>query len=217
MNHICALVNDGLMIASNTACDAYYYCSGGQATLQNCNPGNYFSKEYQNCLPQDQVNCFVASQTPCLNAPVGTWAPVANSCSGFYYCGANGPQLSSCSNGQNFNPITQSCVYASSYPCSVAGEDGNGQSDTASGEESVTVTVNLCNFIRNGVYFGNSANCDGWNKCVNNALISGVCPAGYLYNPEKMECDLPSYVTCSQVREIQTKTLNKRFNNIEKT
>lgn len=206
MDHVCALVNDGLMIADHATCDTYYMCQGGKATVQSCSPGNYFSKETQNCVAQDQVRCAAASSVPCSGYALGSWAPVSGSCTDFFYCSASGPQRSTCPNGEYFNPLQQACVYPDQYYCvansgSSDSADSNTSTNNDSGETiTITEPINLCIFIKNGIFFGNPATCNGWNKCVDDALVSGVCPDNLEYDVLTMQCVYPSGYSCSQVR-----------------
>lgn len=193
MNNICLLVGDGYQIASENSCTDYYSCSGGVATQQSCGSSLYFSKDQQACVPSSQVNCLAAGSAPCEGRQLGTWAPMANSCSGYYYCGANGPQAGFCPGGENFDSVSQSCQYSDVYGCSVNGGSG----DSADG--GATVTVNLCSFIQNGVYFGSASNCAGWNTCNNNIMTSGACSNNLVYNVHLRTCDYASDWGCSQV------------------
>ncbi|XP_061402717.1 peritrophin-48-like [Musca vetustissima] len=211
MNHLCALVNDGLMISSLDACDAYYECQGGKAARRICPTNSIFSKEHQSCMPQDQVQCAISSSVPCSGYTVGSWAPVAGSCTDFYYCSQTGPMRASCPYGEYFNPVKQACVYPGEYPCSgsstgmgvdtdISIEDGSGEAaDGSSISITITLPLNLCNFIPNGIFFGSPSACSGWNKCVDNVLQSGICANGMEYNVLTMMCEYPQVVTCSQV------------------
>ncbi|XP_037939228.1 peritrophin-48-like [Teleopsis dalmanni] len=192
MNHICALLPDQTKIASASACDSYYLCTGGVALLQTCSASQSFNKDTQQCVPASQVNCFNGSVgNPCDGRAVGTWAPVSESCSDFYYCSAKGPERSACPLGYHFNGVAQKCVFANQYPCSTT--------SASTADAPGVVTVNLCNYIQNGIYFGSPASCTNWNKCVNNVMTSGTCPTGYDYNVKISKCDYPTEVVCSQV------------------
>ncbi|XP_013117386.2 peritrophin-48 [Stomoxys calcitrans] len=206
MNHVCALVNNGLMIGSMEYCDTYYVCQNGKATHQQCASGYYFNKESQVCQPQDQVQCLAANAAPCSGFAVGQWAPVAGSCTDFYYCSLNGPERSTCPYGEYFNPTTQSCVYADQYNCMQAAPPSepdttgtNSAEDSTEESISVSLPINLCILIQAGIYFGSPSSCSGWNKCNNGVMISGICPNGLEYNVLTMSCDYASSVTCSQV------------------
>ncbi|XP_073841560.1 peritrophin-48 [Musca autumnalis] len=212
MNHLCALVNDGLMISSLDACDAYYECRGGRAIRQICSSGYIFSKEDQICRPQEEVQCAVSSSIPCSGYQVGAWAPVAGSCTDFYYCSQTGPERATCPYGEYFNPLKQACVYPNQYSCaagSTADSDANVSVEIGSGEDtsdtgaeiSITITLplNLCNFIPSNLFFGSPSDCTGWNKCIDGVMQSGICPNDLEYNVLTMMCEYPQTVTCSQV------------------
>ncbi|XP_075160769.1 peritrophin-48 [Haematobia irritans] len=207
MNHICDLVNDGLMISSAASCDTYYACRGGKATRQICAPGYFFDKEIQMCAPQDQVQCLAANAPACSGYSLGEWAPVMGSCTDFYYCSTNGPLRSNCPDGEYFNPTIQQCVYASSYNCmqsAAPAPPSSGESTDSLGDEVVedvdlTVPVNMCIFIQSGIFFASADACTSWNKCENGVMIDGICPNGLEYNVITMSCAYPSSVTCSQV------------------
>lgn len=196
MSNICLLVGDGYSIASDTSCSNYYTCSGGMATPQSCGSSLYFSKDQQTCVSPSQVNCLLDDSAPCVNNQIGTWAPMANSCSGFYYCGANGPLAGSCPDGENFDAVSQICQYASVLGCSST-SGGSGSGDSADGDG--TVSINLCSFIQNGVYFGSTSACSGWNTCTNNIMTSGVCGNALVFNVHLRMCDYVSDWGCSQV------------------
>lgn len=213
MNHICALVNDGIRIASFDACEAYYVCQNGIATRQDCPPNNYFDKESQSCLPQKQVKCLAPSNVPCSGYNYGSWAPVSGSCTDFYYCSLNGPERSSCPFGEYFNPQLEACVYPTQYPCSVessetgstnvAGDslvNSSESSEEISDSTTITLPLNLCNFFSNSMFFGSPSNCNGWNKCNDNIMQSGICPNGLMYNVLTMTCDYAAQVSCRQVK-----------------
>ncbi|XP_037937423.1 peritrophin-48 [Teleopsis dalmanni] len=190
MDHVCALVADNTLISTGSSCDSYYSCLGGVATLQSCPPTQYFSKDDQTCVPSSEMNCYSNGEDPCSGATVGTWVSVPGTCSDFYYCSATGALRSSCPYGENFDTASQSCVFASQLPCGITdnGDDSPG-----------IVSINLCTYMQNGMYFGNPTSCTGWNKCTNNLMISGDCPTGFDYNVQIGECDYPIDTNCSQV------------------
>ncbi|XP_037931835.1 peritrophin-48-like [Teleopsis dalmanni] len=191
MNNICALLPEKSKISA-ASCDSYYLCIGDVAQLQKCSGSQHFNKDTQQCLPADQVNCFDGTaEDPCNGRAVGTWAPVSDSCTDFYYCGANGAQRSSCPNGNHFHDGNQKCVHANQHPCTTVG--------TNNPDEPPVVSVNLCNYIQNSIYFGSPASCNFWNKCVNNVMTSGTCPTGFDYNVKISKCDFPTEFVCSQL------------------
>ncbi|EDW72885.1 uncharacterized protein Dwil_GK17244 [Drosophila willistoni] len=195
MSALCLMVTDGLYVASETDCSSYYLCEGAVATLQTCGSGQYFDKNTQLCNTASQVSCSIGSSaTPCAGKAVGTFAPTNNSCTDYYYCGASGAQRSSCPNGENFNPNTMSCVWPSQYPCTTV---------TASDGVSA-VSLNLCQMIKDGVYFGSSDSCTAWNYCNNNTLVTGTCPNSMDFNVAKGICDYAVDTTCSQVTYDQS-------------
>lgn len=113
----------------------------------------------------------------------------------------------SCPFGEYFNPVKQACVYPSDYNCveatpevdtNISVEDGSGDSGSSI-SITISLPLNLCNFIPGGLFFGSASACNGWNKCVDGVLQSGVCSDGLVYNVLTMMCEYPQWVTCSQV------------------
>lgn len=197
-NNICLLTYNGEMIATGNSCNQYYFCQNGVAILQTCPEGFSFSKDGQTCMPASAVNCGQIGVDPCTSANIGQWAPVAGSCSGFYYCSATGGMRGNCPLGENFNPQTQSCEFATTYPCGIINGPGTGD-NTGSGEVTGETGVNLCAFMPNGLFFGSASSCAAYNYCQNNALQTGTCPNGYNFNPAIGKCDYIENVSCSQV------------------
>ncbi|KAH8303530.1 hypothetical protein KR018_000910, partial [Drosophila ironensis] len=188
---LCLLVTNGDYVASQTNCSSYYQCQGSVATPMSCGSGLYFDKNSQQCVSTVPASCISASN-PCQGKAVGSFAASSTSCGGYYYCGASGPVSGQCPAGENFNPITMSCVYANQYTCTMT--------SGSSGNSSTMVSLNLCNLVENGIYFGNPSNCSSWNYCQNNVLRSGNCPTGMVFNVQQQTCAYRTISSsCAQV------------------
>ncbi|XP_016991144.2 peritrophin-48 [Drosophila rhopaloa] len=186
---LCLLVRSGSYVASQTECSTYYQCQGSQVTTLTCPTGYYFDKNAQQCTGTVPSTC-IDSNNPCQGKAVGSFAGTTTSCGGYYYCGSSGAVRGNCPAGENFNPTTMACVYANNYPCRTSSD-----SDTAAS----VLTLNLCNLIKNGVYFGSPSNCSGWNFCQDNVLRSGSCAKGFVYNVAASNCGYQTISSCSQV------------------
>ncbi|XP_017080218.1 uncharacterized protein DDB_G0271670 [Drosophila eugracilis] len=186
---LCLLVSSGNYVASQSDCSTYYQCQGSSYTTLSCPTGYYFDKNTQQCTGSVPSTC-TSNTNPCQGKAVGTFAASSSSCGGYYYCGAAGAVSGSCPTGENFNPTTMACVYKNNYPCSES---------SSSDSLSVSVALNLCNLIRDGLYFGSPTNCSGWNYCQDNVLHSGTCEAGRVFNVQAVNCGYKTSSSCSQV------------------
>ncbi|XP_017012322.2 peritrophin-48 [Drosophila takahashii] len=187
---LCLLVSNGNYVASQSDCSTYYQCQGSTFTTMSCPTGYYFDKNAQQCTGSVPSTC-TSSTSPCLGKAVGTFAASSTSCGGYYYCGASGAQSGSCPAGENFNPTTQACVYKNNYPCT--------DSTSSDSLSTPSVALNLCNLVKDNLYFGSPSNCSGWNFCQDNILHSGSCGAGLVFNVQASNCGYRMTSSCSQV------------------
>ncbi|XP_033157478.1 peritrophin-48 [Drosophila mauritiana] len=185
---LCLLVSNGNYVASQSDCSTYYQCQGSSFTTMSCPQGYYFDKNAQQCTGIVPSTC-TSNSNPCLGKAVGSFAASSSSCGGYYYCGASGAVSGNCPAGENFNPTTMACVYKNSYPCT----------ESAGGDSTASVILNLCNLVKNGVYFGSPSNCSGWNYCQDNVLHSGSCEAGLVFNVQASNCGYKMASSCAQV------------------
>ncbi|XP_054734749.1 peritrophin-48-like [Anastrepha obliqua] len=189
MNNICLLLKENALVASGDSCSSYYKCSNGVASQKNCSTGLYFDKNSQGCVSKIPSYCTTDAADPCNGYAVGSFAAVAESCAGYYYCSSSGAERSNCPDDLIFNPDKQSCVYKSTYDC----VDGTNNS-------SSTGAINLCSYVQNGIYFGNAWACAGWQKCTSNTeYTTGTCTNDLVFDPANAICNYQSAVSCSQV------------------
>lgn len=177
---------DGTFIVDPNNCNIYYKCNNGIATTFTCPQGQIFNKDTGMCITSSSGCNNVNSM--CVGQSKGTFLGDDSTCSGYYFC--NGVdaagQHGNCPNGLNFNPKSQSCDYASNYPCSLSPQGNSMQA--------------ICSYVPNGKYFGVATNCANWGICDNGQYKTGVCGAG-LFNTKLGVCD----EDVSEVSCIQTK------------
>ncbi|XP_022221043.2 peritrophin-48 [Drosophila obscura] len=185
----CTVVQTGTNLASIVDCSTYYTCRSTGPVKNTCSSGYAFSVSTGTCTPVGQANCYYGVQNPCEGKTGESWVPVTGTCNQYYYCldGVNKGQ-GSCKGTQEFDKLSQQCVYGNCNP---------GLVDT-SGEPNLQ---SVCEVVPPGQYFGDTKNCQKWNYCQADGTLQTNDCATEAFDVQTRTCGYDTGNVCSRVTE----------------
>lgn len=110
--------------------------------------------------------------TVCDEAGPYTFLPDVNDCSGWFFCGDNGPERGVCPAGRLFNPETRLCDFPHNVDCF------------------------RCPSNEGFNHFAMSGSCRSFVRCINGMPFQSVCEDRLQFNEKTGQCDFPDTVNC---------------------
>ncbi|XP_032778333.2 chondroitin proteoglycan 2 [Daphnia magna] len=162
---------DGFFPIPGTCDSEYYICVGGNPTLTNCPGDTIFDPETLKCVAPGDASCFQTFTCP---TPEGFY-PIPGTCSSdFYVCVSGSPYVSTCPNGNIFDPETLICTPPDEASCSVV--------FTCPSSEGYFTVTGACN--------------KNYYSCIAFHPYSMTCPGATIFSPTLLSCIMEENDLC---------------------
>lgn len=143
------------------------------AVPRECPTDYYFDARDQECVPLMEVECIGS----CKNRGLSSFC-YDRTCTKYVLCFDGTPVIRQCSDGLQYNALTDRCDYPQYVDC----------------------VDNLCSRNNNPddiVFIPSKARCDKYYICMDGLPQVQNCTSGLQYNPSTQSCDFPSKVNCT--------------------
>ncbi|KAM8708284.1 hypothetical protein ACLKA7_015281 [Drosophila subpalustris] len=171
--NICSNAADNLFLPHISNCSEYYLCIAKQAIVRSCTAGFYFDARDQQCVDVSEVRCLPKCPAQGLSSYC-----YDRTCTKYVLCFAGEPVLRECTDGLQYNAMTDRCDYPQYVDC----------------VDNLCVRENNAEAI---TYIASKSLCDKYYICVDGLPVNQTCAPGLQYNPACQCCDFPSRVNCT--------------------
>nr|NP_648647.1 uncharacterized protein Dmel_CG10725 [Drosophila melanogaster]AAN11837.1 uncharacterized protein Dmel_CG10725 [Drosophila melanogaster]AOQ09959.1 CG10725-RB [synthetic construct] len=180
--NVCSNVVNNLFVPQVGNCSKYFLCMNEIAVPRECPTDYYFDARDQECVPLMEVECIGS----CKNRGLSSFC-YDRTCTKYVLCFDGTPVIRQCSDGLQYNALTDRCDYPQYVDC----------------------VDNLCSRNNNPddiVFIPSKARCDKYYICMDGLPQVQNCTSGLQYNPSTQSCDFPSKVNCT-VESLQRNIL----------
>ncbi|EAA00608.5 AGAP011617-PA, partial [Anopheles gambiae str. PEST] len=179
---ICSGRLDGI-IPHPTTCNAFVYCTSGQAVFEQCGPGTIFKQGLSGCVVGNTETCTEA-KTICTDHADHTLVGHPSECNLIVVCMMQQPTLRSCPAGEIFNSTTLLCIPGDLNTC------------------QVHPVETMCRNREYGAVYPHPSDCTQFVRCAGEQPNVQVCPAGHVLHHSSMSCRPGDTNTCEVMENV---------------
>uniref|UniRef100_A0A182QSC0 Chitin-binding type-2 domain-containing protein n=1 Tax=Anopheles farauti TaxID=69004 RepID=A0A182QSC0_9DIPT len=174
---LCLLQPDGTILEHPHLCGMFIICSGGNAQVNPCPPGEILRLDAQFCTPGNPDTCErFPIETMCEGRDGGLFLPHPTDCSMFVLCLQGGASELPCPPGNIFAAPSQSCIPGVAETC--------------------TPLTGVCANQPDGTVLPHPDRCDFFIWCTEGRPVVNGCPAGEILRPDSQFCVPGNAQTC---------------------
>nr|XP_040232865.2 multiple epidermal growth factor-like domains protein 6 [Anopheles coluzzii] len=179
---ICSGRPDGI-IPHPTTCNAFVYCTSGQAVFEQCGPGTILKQGISGCVVGNTETCTEA-KTICTDHADHTLVGHPSECNLIVVCMMQQPTLRSCPAGEIFNSTTLLCIPGDLNTC------------------QVHPVETMCRNRPYGAVYPHPSDCTQFVRCAGEQPNVQVCPAGHVLHHSSMSCRPGDTNTCEVMENV---------------